>query len=77
MLVALHLGLVATALGYGTFMAGLKTTPASTCATINLSEAIMAACWGIFLLGEQLGALHWAGMAMIFGAVTLLTLKSK
>ena len=77
MLVALHLGLVATALGYGTFMAGLKTTPASTCATINLSEAIMAACWGIFLLGEQLGALHWTGMAMIFGAVTLLTLKSK
>ena len=76
-LVALHLGLIATALGYTTYMAGLKTTPASTCATINLSEAIMAACWGVFLLGEHLQALHWAGMAMIFGAVTLLTLKSK
>ena len=75
--VALHLGLIATALGYTTYMAGLKTTPASTCATINLSEAIMAACWGVFLLGEHLGPLHWTGMAMIFGAVTLLTLKSK
>ncbi len=76
-LVALHLGLIATALGYTTYMAGLKTTPASTCATINLSEAIMAACWGVFLLGEQLGALHWTGMALIFGAVTVLTLKSR
>ncbi len=76
-LVALHLGLIATALGYTTYMAGLKTTPASTCATINLSEAIMAACWGVFLLGEHLGAMHIAGMALIFGAVTLLTLKSK
>lgn len=76
-LVALHLGLIATALGYTTYMAGLKTTPASTCATINLSEAIMAACWGVFLLGEHLTMMHWLGMAMIFGAVTLLTLKSK
>ena len=76
-IVALHLGLVATALGYTTFMAGLKTTPASTCATINLSEALMAACWGVFLVGERLEAMHLAGMALIFGAVTVLTLKSK
>ena len=76
-LVALHLGLIATALGYTTYMAGLKTTPASTCATINLSESIAAACWGVFLLGEQLGMLHWMGMALIFGGVVVLTLKSK
>ncbi|MBQ4133697.1 MAG: EamA family transporter [Desulfovibrionaceae bacterium] len=76
-IVALHLGLIATALGYTTFMAGLKTTPASTCATINLSEALMAACWGVFLVGEQLNTIHITGMALIFGAVTALTLKSK
>jgi len=76
-LVALHLGLIATALGYTTYMAGLKTTPASTCASINLSEALMAACWGVFLVGEHLGPIHLTGMALIFGAVTLLTLKSK
>ncbi len=76
-LVSLHLGLVATALGYTTYMAGLKTTPASTCATINLSESIAATCWGVFLLGEHLGMMHWVGMALIFGGVVVLTLKSK
>ena len=76
-LVTLHLGLIATALGYALLMAGLMITPASTCATIILSEALMATCWGVFLLGEYLGSAHWVGMAMIFGAVGILTLKSK
>lgn len=71
----LYLGLAATALGYTAYLAGLKSTPVATAATINLSESVAAACWGLFILGEQLTPLHLAGMALIFSSTVLLTVK--
>lgn len=77
LLVSLHLGLIATALGYTCYLTGLQTTPVSTAATLNLSESIEAACWGIFILGEMLLPLHLAGMGLIFASTLVLTVKPK
>lgn len=77
MLVSLHLGLIATAVGYTCYLTGLKTTPVSTAATLNLSESIEAACWGVFILGEMLLPMHLAGMGLIFASTLALTLKPK
>lgn len=71
-LICLHLGLVTAAAGYSLYLAGLKHTLLSTATTINLSESLLAACWGIFLLGEQVTWLQILGMGLIFGSTVLL-----
>lgn len=76
-LVCLHLGLITAAAGYSLYLAGLKYTPLSTATTINLSESLLAACWGIFLLGEQVTGLQILGMGLIFGSTVLLTLMPR
>ena len=76
-LICLHLGLITAAVGYSLYLAGLKCTPLSTATTINLSESLLAACWGIFLLGENVTGLQVLGMALIFGSTVLLTLKPR
>ena len=77
LLVSLHLGLFATALGYVCYLSGLQTVPVATAATLNLSESIEAACWGVFILGEVLMPIHVAGMALIFASTLVLTLRPK
>lgn len=76
-LICLHLGLITAAAGYSLYLAGLKCTPLSTATTINLSESLLAACWGIFLLGEHVTGLQILGMGLIFGSTVLLTLKPR
>ena len=76
-LVCIHLGLVTTAAGYVTYLMGLKSTQVSTAATINLSESLMAACWGIFLLHEMLTPVHIAGMLLLMLGTGVLTLKPR
>lgn len=75
--ISLWLGLIATALAYGSYTTGLKTTPASTSVTIGLSECIAASCWGVFLLGETLTLLNIAGMTLVFVSTLLLTLQPR
>ena len=52
--VALHLGLIATALAYACFARGLRAAPVASTVTLTLAEPLTAALLGIFLLGEQL-----------------------
>ena len=53
-LVALHLGVVTTAIAFSLTLAGLKVTPAATASTLSLAEPLSAACLGIFFLHEPL-----------------------
>lgn len=77
-LMALHLGLVATALAYVLFAIGLRSTPAAPAATASLSEPLMATLLGVIVLGETPGATAWAGMGLILlGLVALASLPSR
>ena len=70
--VALHLGLVATALAYVLFGCGLQRTPVTTAATLSLAEPLTAASLGLLLLGERLTALGLAGAGLLFAGLVLL-----
>ncbi|WP_308774705.1 EamA family transporter [uncultured Bilophila sp.] len=71
-LVALHLGIVTTAIAYSLTLTGLRVTPAATASTLSLAEPLSAACLGIFFLHEPLSPLIAVGMALIFGSVLIL-----
>jgi len=53
-LVALHLGLLATAAAYALLAAGLRRVTVATAATMSLAEPLTAAALGVALLGERL-----------------------
>lgn len=69
--VALHYGVVATALAYTLTLAGLRTTPASTAATVGLAEPLGASMLGVFLLGETVSALSLCAMGLMMAGVLL------
>ncbi|MFB4315684.1 DMT family transporter [Actinomadura sp. 21ATH] len=71
-LVALHLGVLATAGAYALFARGLKTTPATAATTLTLAEPAVAAVLGTAVLGERLGGVALGGLALL--ALSLLVL---
>ena len=71
-LVALHLGVITTALAFSLTLAGLRETPAAAAATLGLGEPLGAACLGIFFLHESVGVPALAGMALLLGGAYLL-----
>jgi drug/metabolite transporter, DME family len=71
-LVALHLGLVATAAAYVLFAAGLRRVTVATAATMSLAEPLTAATLGVALLGERLTAAGLAGAALLLAGLALL-----
>lgn len=75
--VALHLGIVATALSYVLYLRGLITTPASSAVTLALAEPLTAALLAIVVLGERLPPLAWVGIATIFGGLAILTMGTR
>ena len=74
LLVAFHLGLVATALAYFLFLKGLSSVPASTGVTLSMAEPLTASMLGVYLLGERLNFAGGMGMALLFSGVALLAL---
>ena len=64
--VALWLGLVATALAYATFARGLAVVPVTSAATLSLAEPLTAGLLGVLVLGEELAvaALLGAGLML-------------
>lgn len=74
MLVALELGLVATALAYVVFMAGLARLPVSWGATLSLAEPLTAAILGRVVLGEILSGEQLIGAGLV--AAGLIALAS-
>ncbi len=67
LLVALQLGLVATALAYALFAEGLARLSVATAATLSLAEPLTAALLGVVVLGERLT------LAGVVGGLLVLT----
>lgn len=70
--VAAYMALIPMFLGYLLFGYGLSRLAASTATAITLSEPAVAAILAVAVLGERLGVLGWAGLAVIGVAIAIL-----
>ena len=75
--VAVHLGLIATALAYFLFARGLVLVPAATAVTLTLAEPLTAATLGIAMLGEQLVLSAMAGIMLLLVGLLVLSVDIK
>jgi DME family drug/metabolite transporter len=73
--VALHLGMITTALAYGVFAKGLQLVSVHNAATLTLAEPLTAALLGILVVGEKLTPFAFGGVLLIFGGLLILTLN--
>ncbi len=73
LLVAIHLGLVATAIAYILFARGLASLPVATAVTLSLAEPLTAALLGVAVLGERLTPLAYFGMILLFLGLVILS----
>jgi len=69
--VALHLGLVATALAYVLFSHGLARISFPKAVTLSLAEPLTAAALGLFLLKEKLPLVSRIGMILVFAGLVI------
>jgi len=76
-LILLALAIGPTLGGYALFNLSLQHIPASTGGLILVLEAPVASAIAILFLGEQLMALQYVGMALIFVSILLPTLTQK
>ena len=65
----LHLGILATAVAYLLFAAGLKSTQSTTATTLTLGEPLTAAVLGVVAVGERPPLLGWVGFALVLLAL--------
>lgn len=73
--VAVHLGVVATAVAYVLFARGLITVPVATAVTLSLAEPLTAATLGVFILGETLTPVAMMGVGLLFTGLAVLSVK--
>jgi DME family drug/metabolite transporter len=72
--VALHLGVVTTAIAYALFGRGLALVPVTTAATLSLFEPLTATALGLVVLGERLTPLQSFGaLAVLLGVAIIAT----
>jgi DME family drug/metabolite transporter len=62
---ALHLGVLTTAVAYLLFGRGLRSTGTATAATLTLGEPATATALGVLVLGERPGATGWLGVVFV------------
>lgn len=72
-LVALHLGLLATALAYLLFVRGLSALGVGQAVTLSLIEPLTATSLGVVLLGERLKTAEAAGAGLIVLGLALIS----
>lgn len=75
-LVALHLGVVTTAVAYFLFGLGLRRIPVAIAATLSLGEPLTAALLGVLLLDERLSSPQWTGAILLLAGLALLTIPA-
>ncbi|GAB7043132.1 MULTISPECIES: DMT family transporter [Catenuloplanes] len=73
----LYLGVVASALAYGLFFAGLAHVGATTAAVVTLLEPVAAALLAVAFLGEHLTPAVLTGMLLLLGAVAVLAYPAR
>lgn len=76
-LVALELGLVATAAAYLFFARGLVSVPVASAATLSLAEPLTAGMLGVVILDERLGPVALAGAGLLLGGLVLVSTGRK
>jgi DME family drug/metabolite transporter len=70
-----YLGLIPTALAYGLFLRGMRTTPAPITSVLVLLEPLTATGLAWILYDERLGIVGVAGAAMLLTAIYMLSVK--
>lgn len=75
--VGIYMACVPMFLGYVCFGYALARIPASTATTITLLEPVIAAALAAIIVGEQLTAAGWAGVALIFTCLVCITLPAR
>jgi len=73
----LYLGLVPTALGYGFYLRGLRTTPATVSAVVVLLEPLISTALAVTVLGERLSPTGVLGGALLLTSVVFLYLRQR
>jgi DME family drug/metabolite transporter len=74
---ALYLGAVPTAIAYILFARGLRHLSSGETTTIVLAEPLTAVVLGVVVLGEQPGAIAWAGAAFVLAGLAVLALPAR
>ena len=77
MLVSIGLGVFTAGIAFTCFVCGLKYTSSTTASTLALSEPLLAACLGIFLLNEPVTWLSGTGIVLLIASVGLLVFEKK
>lgn len=75
--VGIYMACVPMFMGYVCFGYALARIPASTATTITLLEPVVAAALAAIIVGEQLTAAGWAGVALIFTCLVCITLPAR
>ena len=75
--VALHLGVVTTAVAYLLYARGLRTIPAPVAVTLGLAEPAVAALLAVVVLGERLTATAVTGIILIGLALAVLAVPGR
>ncbi|MCC6458240.1 MAG: EamA family transporter [Caldilineaceae bacterium] len=75
--VALHLGLITTALAYALFAEGLTITPVATAVTLTLGEPLTATLLGVLVLRESLNGMALVGMALLLAGLLILAMSAR
>jgi DME family drug/metabolite transporter len=73
-LVAGYMALVPVFLGYLLFGFGLTRVSSSTATTVTLTEPAVATVLAVLIIGEQLTAVGWTGLAIIAAVLVILAL---
>jgi DME family drug/metabolite transporter len=68
----LYLALVPTALAYGFFLAGIRSTTATAASIVTLVEPLISTALAWLLFGERLSPLALVGALLLLGAIVLL-----
>lgn len=76
-MVALHLGIVTTAVAYALFAEALTTTPVATAVTLTLGEPLTATLLGVLVLRERLNPTAMAGVALLLIGLVVLALSAR
>jgi drug/metabolite transporter, DME family len=70
-----YLGLLPTALAYGMFLFGMRSTLPTVASIVALAEPLTAAVLAWVVLGEKLTALGLIGAGLLLGSLVVLTRK--
>jgi DME family drug/metabolite transporter len=71
--VVLYLGVIPSALAYGLFMVGMRTTPAPVASVLVLLEPLTAAVLSVVFFGERLALVGLLGAVLLLGAIYALS----